>query len=225
LAANAVEKEARRIADGADPNGRSDAGISYVIYGKREGLTDIDLLKLTQAQGFKILGAEAGDYAGYSVSTARDINGDGINDIIVGAFVADPNGRSDAGITYVIYGRKVIVRTKGNDVMFPSMKLEDLDGLAGIDTLNYAGSSAGVMVNLLTNGVSGGAAQNDTIANFDNIIGSSYDDHLTGSVYNNNLHGRAGSDTLDGGAGDDILEDGGGSNDILTGGQQDDGAI
>jgi hypothetical protein len=91
---------------GADSNGRSDAGIAYVIYGKRGELTDIDLLKLTQEQGFKILGAAAGDKAGYSVSTAGDINRDGINDIIVGAYWADSNGRSEAGISYVIYGKR-----------------------------------------------------------------------------------------------------------------------
>ncbi|MGV6876647.1 DUF4214 domain-containing protein [Pseudochelatococcus sp. B33] len=87
------------------PDGREYAGSAYVIYGSKEGLADIDLLNLDAAQGFTIKGASVGDRAGASVSSAGDFNGDGIDDIIVGAYLADPDGRAHAGSAYVIYGQ------------------------------------------------------------------------------------------------------------------------
>ena len=34
------------------------------------------------------------------------VNGDGLDDLIVGAFRADSSGKSDAGKSYVIFGKK-----------------------------------------------------------------------------------------------------------------------
>ena len=56
-----------------------------MIFGKASGFADIDLATLTAAQGFRIFGADAGDYSGCSVSSAGDVNGDGFDDLIVGA--------------------------------------------------------------------------------------------------------------------------------------------
>jgi hypothetical protein len=43
----------------------------------------------------------AGDRSGSSVSSAGDVNGDGLDDLIVGAYKADPNG-NESGKSYVI---------------------------------------------------------------------------------------------------------------------------
>ena len=83
----------------ADPSLRSDAGSSYVIYGKASP-SDVDLASLGSG-GFRIDGAAAGDQSGYSVASAGDVNGDGFADVIVGAPLADPSLRSDAGSSYV----------------------------------------------------------------------------------------------------------------------------
>jgi len=42
--------------------------------------------------GFVLSGIDIDDYAGSSVSAAADVNGDGIGDLIIGAYKADPTG-------------------------------------------------------------------------------------------------------------------------------------
>jgi hypothetical protein len=88
----------------ASPYGRDHAGQFYVIYGKDGGTGDIDLAALTDDQGFKVSGVAAFDLTGQSVESAGDVNGDGIDDLIVGAHNASPASRSAAGAAYVIYG-------------------------------------------------------------------------------------------------------------------------
>ena len=65
------------------------------------GWPDIDLASSTDfvsgTTGFRIEGAAASDLLGSSVSNLGDINGDGIDDFIIGARLADPNSRSNAG--------------------------------------------------------------------------------------------------------------------------------
>jgi hypothetical protein len=46
------------------------------------------------ARGFIINGKNAGDKSGFSVSNAGDVNGDGLDDLIVGAHNAEPSGKS-----------------------------------------------------------------------------------------------------------------------------------
>jgi hypothetical protein len=45
------------------------------------------------------------DYSGWSVSTAGDVNGDDLDDLIVSAYGADPSGKESAGKSYVIFGK------------------------------------------------------------------------------------------------------------------------
>jgi hypothetical protein len=87
----------------ADPNG-SNSGSSYVVFGKSSGFTAaINLTSLNGTTGFRLDGVAAGDYSGWSVATAGDVNGDGLADIIISASSADPNG-SASGSSYVVFG-------------------------------------------------------------------------------------------------------------------------
>ncbi|CCQ63631.1 integrin alpha, partial [Crocosphaera watsonii] len=88
-------------AEGADPNGNSYAGETYVVFGSESFDSTLNLSSLNGSNGFVINGIDARDYSGRSVSNAGDINGDGIDDIIIGAFLADRNGNSLLGQTYV----------------------------------------------------------------------------------------------------------------------------
>jgi hypothetical protein len=63
-----------------------------------------DLSSLTGTNGFQISGEAVGHYSGRSVSDAGDVNGDGFDDIIIGAYGADPNG-ANSGASYVVFGK------------------------------------------------------------------------------------------------------------------------
>ncbi len=102
----------------SDRNTRDNAGEAYVVFGKASDFGNpdganrqvIDLSSLTSGDGFIIQGARAGDEAGYSVSAAGDVNGDGFADLIVGARFADVNildgdDRVDAGEAYLVFGK------------------------------------------------------------------------------------------------------------------------
>ncbi|MGB3673677.1 MAG: integrin alpha [Candidatus Nanopelagicales bacterium] len=86
----------------ADNNSRSNSGSSYVVYGSATPTTPVDLGNLGSA-GFRIDGA-AGDFSGWSVAGARDVNNDGFPDVVIGAPFADNNSRANSGSSYVVYG-------------------------------------------------------------------------------------------------------------------------
>ena len=86
----------------ADPNGAG-SGASYVVFGSEAWASSLNLSSLTGTNGFAINGVSAGDESGTSVSAAGDINGDGFDDLITGAPLADPNGE-DSGASYVVFG-------------------------------------------------------------------------------------------------------------------------
>jgi hypothetical protein len=88
----------------ADPNALGDEGASYVVFGSPGAFAaSMSLSGLNGSNGFRVNGEAGGDSSGASVS-AGDINGDGANDVIIGASGADANGRSDAGASYVLFG-------------------------------------------------------------------------------------------------------------------------
>ncbi len=114
-------------------DGGTNAGAAYVIYGRSGGRSNLDLSTLTAADGFRILGDAANDYAGISVSSAGDINGDGIDDLIVGANQNDAGG-TNAGAAYVIYGRNDPSGTRGP---------LDLTNLSSANGFRIIGDAAG----------------------------------------------------------------------------------
>jgi hypothetical protein len=108
---------------GADPNG-SYSGSSYVVFGKASGFSaTMELSSLDGSNGFRLDGMAEGDDSGRSVSSAGDVNGDGFDDLIVGASSADLNGNDSSGSSYIIFGRSDF----NSDVDFP--------GTAGNDEL------------------------------------------------------------------------------------------
>jgi hypothetical protein len=73
-----------------------------VVFGTDQGFPAV--IDLASSAELVIQGAAAGDFSGFSVSGAGDVNGDGIADLIIGAPEADSNGRERAGASYVVFG-------------------------------------------------------------------------------------------------------------------------
>ena len=125
--------------NGADNNGRTDSGSAYVVFGK-PSLGTIDLRSLGDG-GFRIDGAAAGDGA-WVVAGGGDVNGDGRADVIVGAPMADNNGRKDSGSAYVVYG-KASTGTVDLATLGPATGGFRIDGAAAEDRAGGAVAVAG----------------------------------------------------------------------------------
>lgn len=83
-------------------------GAAYVFFGRANG-TLPNMKELDGTQGFAVFGKFINDKFGQSVSSAGDINGDGIDDIIIGApgvevFTDATTFHAGAGEAYVIFG-------------------------------------------------------------------------------------------------------------------------
>jgi hypothetical protein len=92
-------------APGASPSARSQAGSSYVFFGAAvSGVASRSLSTLNGTNGFEFDGS-ANDGAGRYVA-AGDMNGDGTDDIMTGAYTASPGGHASAGSTFIYFGKR-----------------------------------------------------------------------------------------------------------------------
>ncbi|MGE4219550.1 MAG: hypothetical protein AB7G39_08895, partial [Alphaproteobacteria bacterium] len=216
---------------GASENEASgtDAGAVYVVFGTTAGFgATVDLGGVAAGTGgFRIIAEAPFDRAGFDVSSAGDVNGDGIDDILIGARNNDSNG-TDAGAAYVVFGR-----TGG---FGSGIDLDDvaagtggfkLAGAAAYDRAGIEVSAAGdidgdgfddLIVGADSNDAGGSAAGAAYIVFGGNFTGAVSQD---GGVGNDTLAGGAGADAIVGGTGDDVLTGGGGL-DVLLGGAGDD---
>jgi hypothetical protein len=118
-------------------------GESYVVYGKTSwaGTPSLDLATLDGTNGFRLIGIDAGDLSGLSVSSAGDVNGDGFADLIVGApYAESAGGADDEGESYVIFGGNfngavTHLGTPGDDTLTGSAAAESFVGGSGNDLL------------------------------------------------------------------------------------------
>lgn len=127
-----------------------------------------------------------------TLSGFEDLTGSAFDDVLAG----------DAGDNDIFggAGNDLIVNGLGNDV---------IDGGTGIDTVAFAGATAGILVNLGVAGPVNTGMGIDTLLNIETVVGTSFGDVIAGNEADNILLGDLGDDVLVGGAGSDQLFGGG----------------
>lgn len=171
---------------------RIDAGALTDIAGNPfAGITDVTVFNFTTAAGNIFTGTAAADT--YTGTAANDIiYGLGGNDTLSGGA-----------------GDDLIDGGAGNDTMNGGA-----NGPGG-DTVSYASATSAVTVSLASTAAQAtGGAGSDRLSNFENLIGSDFNDRLTGNSAANVINGGLGADTITGGTGVDTLT-GGAGNDIF----------
>jgi Ca2+-binding RTX toxin-like protein len=216
---------------GATENGAggANAGAAYVVFGKSGTFDNVNLDDVANGVGgFKIIGEAEGDFAGLSVASAGDINGDGFDDLIVGASGNDGNS-TDVGAAYVIFGKGSafgtvnlvdiadgtggfkIIGENGIDVAGGSVaSAGDVDGdgyddlIVGADRNDAGGPEAGAGYVIFGRDFAALVNRQGTGGN-DTLVGTSGNDIIVGGRGDDLLDGEAGEDVLIGGAGNDVL--------------------
>jgi hypothetical protein len=217
----------------ASPNGIVNSGASYVVFGKADNtaINLVDIANGTGNLGFVINGQFSGDQSGYSVSSAGDVNGDGLDDLIVGAFGADPNENSYSGASYVVFGK-----TDGTKVELSAIVSGDgtkgfvINGAVLSDRSGQSVSSAGDVNGDGFDDLIVGAALADPNGSNSGASYVVFGGNFTGAVSqlgttgNDTLSGTAANDVILGGRGDDVITGNGGI-DRLAGGTGNDTLI
>ena len=197
------------------------------MFGRAAGFgASFDLATLDGTNGFRLDGLDAGNYSHNPVAGAGDVNGDGFDDVVVGAAEVDTGENFIAGESYVVFGRA--------SGFGPSLDVASLDGtngfrLEGADDFHRSGwsvASAGdvdgdgfadIIVGAL--GADGGTGESYVVfgGNFtgavtqlggpgdDTLVGTPGADVMLGAQGDDTLVGNGGLDILNGGADDDLL--------------------
>ena len=142
-------------------HGYGAAGGALLYYGTTAGVPSGDVDALAQAAQ---LGASAEDLYGYAVASGGDLDGDGYDDVAVGAYY-DDNGGDASGLVFVFMGSPTGVTSGGAD---------DADAVLVGDTGAHFGLSVAIA----------GDVDGDGYA--DLAVGAPYDDNAiatSGSVF------------------------------------------
>ncbi len=185
-------------ASSANSNSKNNAGKTFIVFGKKEFSANFSLAEANGKNALVLNGVETDGLVGTAVSGGGDINGDGIDDIIVGA----PGSlfQNSPGKSYAVFGSRGFGFANPNNGLQGTVQDDIINGTQADDTIS-------------------GQQGNDKMfgnSGQDVLSGNLNDDYLDGQKGQDILIGGDGNDTLMGGLGKDLLT-GESGNDILTG--------
>ncbi len=158
----------------------ANAGAVYVLFGGSDALLNMDLSQIPVAgggdgsQGFVLYGTQTNENIGASLASAGDINGDGIDDLLVGApLMPNPLG---GGGAYLVFGRP------SSDPMPAEFALQTLR------TADESNSGFGVV---LEGSQGGGSAGIDVVGDLD-LNGDGIADMVIGNSFVSGFTARLG---------------------------------
>ena len=133
-------------------------GACYVIFGQKGNFSaSIHLSRLADLNGFIIIGEDICDGTGISADNAGDVNGDGIEDIIIGASLAyNLQHQNRVGRAYVVFGKNTGNGNNFNKTFF----LSSLDGSNGFKIV----SNNSGLIKRIGQSVTGGDFNGDGIS-------------------------------------------------------------
>ena len=156
-------------------------GSAFVVFGKASGFApDISQADLDGTNGFKMNGLANNDYFGKSVSNAGDINGDGFDDIVIGASNADSNGLTNNGVSYVVFGKA--------SGFSSTLDMSTLDGSNGFTISGAGGDSVYVGSKVSNAGDINGDGIDDLMVNTFNNGGKTYVIFGTENGFDSNIN-------------------------------------
>jgi hypothetical protein len=188
--------------------GATDRGRAYICFGGNpmDGIVDVWMT-----------GENSYDYFGHDVADAGDVNGDGYDDIIIGAYGNDDGG-GEAGKSYIFYGGSNMdftadvtmigeaaddyfgfdVSAAGDvngdgysDVLIGASQNDDYASDAGKVYLYYGGSTMDDIADIVIHGEAAGDEFGSAIAAAGDLNGDGYGDILIGANnYDVNLNGK-----------------------------------